>query len=1229
LSANTQAGAPEGPDRAEEGIGRPGRSSAADEPADTEKGRERPDPEPPYAARVRLLYSRIGISVVVNLSIGALLVWLVSARLPIPGLLAWLATLAGVTGLRAWLAHRHHLQAPAPAQARRWARRYALGAAASALVWGLGGLWLIARLEPDLQVVLLFVLGGMSAGAISVLAPFLSLYLLYALLVLGPATLWLLAGGDPPGVRMGAMSAVFLAALLVTARNYRDVLLDSLHLAHRNALTTRDLELSRSRLAEAQQLAQLGHWSLDLASGRLDWSSQVYRIFDRDPERFETTYDAFLDAVHPDDRAAVKKAYEDAVRNRTDYDIVHRLLRRDGSVRWVNERCTTRYDAAGTPVHSVGTVQDITGHYLAQEQLRLLEAALEATANALVITDAEGHIQWANPAFTRLTGYSTAEVIGRKPSLFKSGLQAHAHYRMLWKRILSGRVWHGELVNRRKDGTLYHEEATITPVRDGSGHIAHFIAFKQDISQRKWTEETVRILSESMADITGREYLDRVTREMCQWFGAQYAHIGELIEGNRIRVLSMQSPGQAEGCFECDALGTACERVLHEGPQLYVDRVREAFPEDPRLAEMGARGYAGVPVRGKQDNTLGILWIVSRSPLHMPDQWADIFGIIAAKAGAELERLHAEQQLRTRSAYLDGILSSSVNMAIAATDLDLRIVYYNPAAERILGVSAKQVIGRTAMDVHLLEKVDPARFEAAMARVKQEGEYRFTVENEVAGEAHYIDARVSGIRDPRGEVIGYVLIAEDITQRRRDAELIEHQASFDALTDLPNRRLLLERLRHALAACRRHGHMGALLFIDLDHFKNVNDSLGHPVGDALLQEVSRRLGSDLRAEDTSARLGGDEFVVLLERLGEHRKQAGSQAQRVAEKLRRVLSAPYTVEDYRLHITPSIGIALFPIRDESADDVLRNADTAMYRAKEAGRNAARFFLPSMQIAAQRRLKMQNDLRGAVDRNQLRLDFQPLVRLDGSVLGAEALLRWPHPEQGTIPPEEFIPAAEETGMILAIGEWALRNALAECRAWSEQLPDTEPHHLAVNVSPIQFRQRDFASRVELILAESGVSPECLTLELTEGVLVENLQATIDKMKRLKRLGLRFSIDDFGTGYSSLSYLRQLPVEEIKIDRSFVHNVAAEPGNAKLVQAILTLAAQLGLEVVAEGVESAADLEFLQRQGCRLFQGYYFGRPEPAEAFLRRLISQRRDGDVRLPTGTATASPPDHRD
>ncbi|SHI77663.1 PAS domain S-box-containing protein/diguanylate cyclase (GGDEF) domain-containing protein [Malonomonas rubra DSM 5091] len=445
----------------------------------------------------------------------------------------------------------------------------------------------------------------------------------------------------------------------------------------------------------------------------------------------------------------------------------------------------------------------------------------------------------------------------------------------------------------------------------------------------------------------------------------------------------------------------------------------------------------------------------------------------------------------------------------------------------------------------------------------------------------------------------------DITERKQAEARIEYLAYFDALTELPNRRLLLDRLEQNISRARRHSYYGAMLFLDLDRFKNINDSLGHPVGDALLKEVSKRLTIDLRTEDTVSRLGGDEFVMLLSDLGTDPVKAAAVAQHKAEAIQSRLAEKYQISEHVLHVTPSIGVAMFPSNEqgqETGNDILRYADTAMYRAKDDGRDTIRFFLPSMQAAADARLAIEKELRYAIEKNELSLYFQPQVDQLGNIVGAETLLRWHHPEKGFISPATFIPVAEATGLILPIGSWVLRKACEYLKVWEDAgLPI---QHLAVNVSPRQFRQPDFVDQVHSILKDTGADPALLGLELTEGMVIDNVVDTIEKMQALKQLSIELSIDDFGTGYSSLAYLKQMPLDILKIDQSFVRDISTDASDAAIVDTIISMANHLELRVIAEGVETELELAFLAGKGCKMYQGYHFSRPVPDKEFTKQL-------------------------
>ena len=438
-----------------------------------------------------------------------------------------------------------------------------------------------------------------------------------------------------------------------------------------------------------------------------------------------------------------------------------------------------------------------------------------------------------------------------------------------------------------------------------------------------------------------------------------------------------------------------------------------------------------------------------------------------------------------------------------------------------------------------------------------------------------------------GEIADRFLQVLTNAERIKSEEQIRRLAFYDPLTGLPNRRLLLEGIQHELEVARRQQLHGSLLFLDLDNFKTLNDSLGHHIGDELLVQLSERLRSELRKEDTAARLGGDEFVVLITGEYSSKNLAIRQALNVAQKIQIAISSTYYLQGYEHTITSSIGITLFPEKDETAADVLKQADTAMYRAKEEGRNTIAFYHPDMQEAADKRLLLEKELRASIAAKKFEIYFQPQLDSHGNLTGAEALVRWLHPDKGIVLPADFIPIAEETGLILELGEWILKET-CEC------IKGCPISHVAVNISPRQFRQADFVENVIRILKDAEADPKDLMIELTEGIVIENIEDTIDKMNALKQLGIRIAIDDFGTGYSSLAYLKQLPLDQLKINDKFVRDIETEPGDAVIVETIISMARHLGLSVVAEGVETASQFAFLEAKGCHLFQGFYFSRP-----------------------------------
>lgn len=670
---------------------------------------------------------------------------------------------------------------------------------------------------------------------------------------------------------------------------------------------------SEHSLKESQIIAGLGSYTLDILTGRWKSSEILDQLLgiDHDYERSVAGWEAI---VHPDDRLRMSHYLRDEVIDKgAPFSQEYRIIRHnDQCVRWVHGLGKLLFDDHNTPVQMIGTIQDITERRHIQDSLLKLSIAVEQSPNSIVITDLDGNIEYVNTMFTTLTGYTKEEAFGKNPRILKSNQTSPSTYNDMWEHLTQGKIWHGELINQRKDKTTYIEAATISPVKQPNGKITHYLAIKENITDKK----------------------------------------------------------------------------------------------------------------------------------------------------------HAEEH-------------------------------------------------------------------------------------------------------------------------------IEYLAHYDQLTGLPNRIVLNDRITYLLNHAQRNDETIAVMFLDLDHFKNINDTLGHTIGDRLLIEIAQRLKSAIRGEDTVSRLGGDEFILLFP------DTDANGAVHIATKLIEAVSIPSTIEQHELTITPSIGIALYPHDGNNFETLLKNADTAMYQAKNASRNAFHFFTQEMQLHSARNLLLVNALRHALERNELILHYQPQIStIDGSIIGVEALLRWNHPELGMISPAEFIPIAEDSGQIIPIGEWVLRTAIRQTKIW--QTIGFGPMLIAVNLSAVQFQQKNLIERITTILDETQLPYEYLELELTEAITMHDPQSAINVMNTLHELGIRMSIDDFGTGYSSLSYLKQFKVYKLKIDQSFIRTLTDNPEDQAIVKAIIDMSKSLGLKTIAEGVETAEQLALLHHYKCDEIQGYYYSKPLPADAF-----------------------------
>lgn len=585
--------------------------------------------------------------------------------------------------------------------------------------------------------------------------------------------------------------------------------------------------------------------------------------------------------------------------------------------------------------------------------------------------------------------------------------------------------------------------------------------------------------------------------------------------------------------------------------------------------------------------------------LDFLDGFSQLVSVALEKIHLLKEQQSAEHDLRVSA------IAFEAQEGIFITDSERKIIRINSAFTRITGFGAEEVLGKNP---HVLSLGHHgADFYASLWQsIANQGAWEGEIWNRrKSGEIFPVYLTIAAVKNAEGSITNYVATFSDISASKAAAQEIETLAFFDPLTGLPNRRMLIDRLQHALAVSARNHKDGALLFIDLDHFKDINDTLGHYIGDLLLQQVAQRLTRCIREGDTVARLGGDEFVVMLEDLSLSGIDSPAQAEAVGEKILSALGEPYKLAEHEYHITPSIGATVFTDHLKSKDEILKQADIAMYQAKRAGRNTFRFFDPKLQESIDARTTLEKELHRAITQQQFQLYYQMQVDAAGQVIGAEALIRWIHPQRGIVSPLQFIPLAEETGMIVSMGNWVLATACAQIKAWQ-----TNAHArdlvLAVNVSAQQFCHADFVAQVSNAIRANDIRPELLKLELTESMLVKNIEETIAKMIELKKIGIRFSLDDFGTGYSSLQYLKRLPLDQLKIDQSFVHDLESTTSDRAIVRTIIAMAQSLDLEVIAEGVETVEQKNLLLNKGCSHFQGYLFGKPMPIEQFDAALRS-----------------------
>ena len=944
---------------------------------------------------------------------------------------------------------------------------------------------------------------------------------------------------------------------------------------------------SSEALQDAAQLtgllsgANLGVWSWDPKTGSVLWSEGCQRLFGFDSEQSIPAGTEYPDLVAENDRSMVRERFRTILREQEAlFTIRHRIDWPDASQRWLELRGQWQSNATGQPI-LIGIIRDISDEVLLKQELQDAQDRLALALSSLEL----GTWDWHIPSDTLHASIRAAELQGTFYRPFQGPFQEFFSYVRPEDRAVMQQTYRDLLEGRRQDylpvyqtrlhdGAIRHLESTAKLYRDERGAPLRMVGIIKDISERVSREQQAETSEAkfatlfqgspdaiSVSNIRDGKFLE-INPGFTQTFGWQAS---EIVDRDATQIRFWQDEQQRE--------------------ILYQQLTREQSLDNVEAQFFTREGKALTCVVSSR-------FIRIERRLCIITTFRDI-----------TTRQMAEAALRASEEKFAKAFHSSPDAITITERSSGRFIEVNEGFHRLTGYRPHEVIGRTAAELNIWPGLQRTEM---LELLDRDGHFcnKELVANNRQGEARHIEVAAESIELNGIQCI--LLTARDITQLKAAHAQIQHLAYHDPLTNLPNRTLLMNRLVQQIALHKRHNLRAALLFMDLDHFKHINDSLGHPVGDAVLRMVTSRLQANIRQEDTVARLGGDEFVILLTGLSGKRADIIRHVREVAEKLRKLLAEPMVCDGNRLQVTPSIGIALIPDHGETPADLLKRADIALYRAKDAGRNAIQLFQNTMQEAASARLQLESELRLALLHNEFELFLQPQVDArTGPIIGAEALLRWQHPTHGLRTPAHFIDVLEDSGLIIEAGTWVIYQVCQMAASLlASGLVDADAFSLSINISPHQFRENDFVECILAALDEAELPQGMISLEITEGVVIENLDDTIVKMHRLRKHGVSFAMDDFGTGYSSLTYLKRLPVDLLKIDQSFVHDALNGGNDAEIIRAIVSMAKSLGLEVIAEGVEQQGQLDLLQKQDCHLYQGYLFSKPLPFSQFIELL-------------------------
>ena len=1003
-------------------------------------------------------------------------------------------------------------------------------------------------------------------------------------------------------------------------------------------------------------------WDWDLVASSVWWGEGVQALLGGEVQGWFGSGLSWIEHVHPEERDRVRRRLGAALAGRAEtWADEFRLQRADGTYAYINSRGFLIRDADGTVRRMLGGMTDVTLRLQADRELARLSRAqrmLSACNEALIRADSEAALlRGVCRVSVEIGGYAMAWVGYAREDADKSiDVMAHAGddadfmkgIAMSWaedgpngcgpaaRTIRSGELMIVEDIAQDPSFAPWLDDAIASgfrgvaclPLRDKTRTFGFFYLYAPDVvqigndeiallqelannlafgignlraqQQQRSLHAAVLQVAAAVSAETGDAFFAQLVGHMAQAVGAHAAIIGRIDAQDPLMVHALAAVvgGQPLDKFELPLSGTPAEKLLAQSSWFTTAKVEPSPAMARVLGDFRPVAYAGVRLDDSSGQQLGmVVTMFDARPDHL-DVVTSTLQIFAARVASEIERQDKDRRLRHQASLLD-----LAQDAIVVYGMARELRFWSKGAERLYGWRRDE-IGPDFRVTQLYE--EPEAFESALQSVRQHGEWAGElVQTRRDGSTVTVGARWTLVKDEQGRPESVLALHTDITERKQAEHEIQQLAFYDPLTKLPNRLLLMDRLQQALVAENRTGRGGALLFIDLDNFKMLNDTLGHAMGDLLLQEVAYRLTHCVRERDTVARLGGDEFVVMLEDLGNNDRDVAMQARHVGEKVLAALTAPYQLAGNEHVSTSSIGIAPFKGHSGGIGELLKQADIAMYQAKAAGRNTLRFFDPGLQAAVSARANLEADLRLALAQDELSLQYQPQVDAQGRMLGVEALVRWLHPQRGAMAPADFIPLAEDTGMILQLGRWVLREACFQLARWAQR-PETAGLTMAVNVSSRQFRHPDFVAQVGSVLARTRANARLLKLELTESLLVEDIDMMAGKMAALRAHGLGFALDDFGTGYSSLRYLQRLPLDQLKIDQSFVRDVVEDANDSAIVHTIIGLAASLKLQVMAEGVETEAHRDFLLRAGCRAFQGYLFSPPVSSDEVVALLLA-----------------------